>query len=181
MAEMVGSESRFPINPETKIGALLDKFPNLEKTLLEIAPEFKKLHNPILRKTIARVTSLRQASAVAKVPLADMINKLRTEAGITGKFVPDEADKSLSKESPEWFSPKNIVQNLDARPMLERGEQPINKVFAECKNLEAGEIYELITPFLPAPLIDTAKEKGYLSWSKKEGDRVFKTFLTPKT
>jgi len=38
-----------------------------------------------------------------------------------------------------------------------------------------------ISPFLPAPLIDTARKKGYLTWSEKEGDNVFKTYLTPKT
>jgi uncharacterized protein (DUF2249 family) len=178
---MDGSNSDFQINPETKIGVLLDKFPNLEKTLLEMAPEFKKLRNPILRRTIARVTSLRQASAVAKIPLAEMINRLRNEAGIQEEFMSDEATVSVSKEIPSWFSTTRIVQNLDARPILEKGEQPINKVFSDCKNLKAGEIYELITPFLPAPLIDTAKEKGYQTWSKKEEEGVFKTYLTPKT
>ncbi len=178
---MDGKNSDFQISPETKIGALLDRFPNLEKTLFEIAPEFKKLRNPILRKTIARVTSLRQASTVAKIPLADMINKLRNEAGIQEEFMSDEDTVSLSKEIPSWFLTTRIVQSLDARPMLEKGEQPLNKVFSDCKNLEAGDIYELITPFLPAPLIDTAKEKEYLTWSKKEGEGVFKTYLTPKT
>jgi len=178
---MDGTKPDFQISPETKIGALLDRFPNLEITLLEMAPEFKKLRNPILRKTIARVTSLKQASTVAKIPLAEMINRLRHEAGIQEEFMSDEANPSLSKEAPSWFSASGIVQSLDARPMLERGEQPINKVFSDCKNLKEGEIYELITPFLPAPLIDTAKEKGYLNWSTKEEEGVFKTYLTPKT
>lgn len=178
---MDGTKPDFQISPETKIGALLDRFPNLEITLLEMATEFKKLRNPILRKTIARVTSLRQASTVAKIPLAEMINRLRHEAGIQEEFMMDETSLSLPKEAPSWFSTSGIVQSLDARPMLERGEQPINKVFADCKNLKAGEIYELITPFLPAPLIDTAKEKGYQTWSKKEEEGVFKTYLTPKT
>ena len=175
------TKSDFQISPETKIGALLDRFPNLEITLLEMAPEFKKLRNPILRKTIARVTSLKQASTVAKIPLAEVINRLRNEAGIQEEFMMDEANLSISKEAPSWFSTSGIVQSLDARPMLERGEQPINKVFGYCKNLKSGDIYELITPFLPVPLIDTAKEKGYLTWSKKEEEGVFKTYLTPNT
>ncbi len=178
---MEKSESNFQISPETKIGALLDRFPDLEKTLLEMAPEFKKLRNPILRKTIARVTSLRQASAVAKIPLAEMINRLRKQAGIQGEFTSDETMGSVSEETPSWFSISRIDQSLDARLMLEKGEQPISRVFADCKNLKGGEIYELITPFLPAPLIDAAREKGYLTWSKKEGEEVFKTYLTPKT
>lgn len=173
-------DADFRINPETKIGALLDKFPALEKTLLEMAPEFNKLRNPVLRKTIARVTSLKQAAAVAKISLAEMINTLRNEAGIREEFVPGEAGGSLSKDPPSWFSVTRIVRTLDARPMLDRGEQPIAKVLADCRNLEVGEVYELITPFFPAPLIDTAKEKGYLTWSKKEGDRLVKTYLSPK-
>lgn len=92
----------------------------------------------------------------------------------------DEATGSLSKEKPFWFDTSRIVQNLDARPMLDRGEQPLNKVFADCKDLKVGDIYELITPFLPAPLIDAVKDKSYLTWSKKEGDGVFKTYLLPK-
>jgi hypothetical protein len=178
---MKQSENNLQISPETKIGELLTKFPGLEKTLLEMAPEFKKLRNPILRKTIARVTSLRQASAVAKIPLAEMINRLRSEAGIREEFMSDEANRTFSKEIPPWFSTARIVQSLDARPMLERGEQPIQKVFSESKNLKDGEIYELITPFLPAPLIDAARENGYLIWSKNEGEEVFKTYLTPQT
>jgi hypothetical protein len=47
--------------------------------------------------------------------------------------------------------------------------------------LAVGDIYELITPFLPAPLIDSAKEKGFLTWSQKEGGEIFKTYLTPNT
>ena len=169
------------ITPETKIGTLLDRFPKLEKTFLEMAPEFKKLRNPVLKKTIARVTSLRQASTIAKIPLAEIINKLRSEAGIQEEFMTDEAVVSPSKESPAWFSPSDIVQSLDARPMLEKGEQPINKVLADCKNLNAGEIYELTTPFLPAPLIDNAQKQGFLVWAKEEDERVFKIYITPKT
>ncbi len=178
---MEGTKSDFQITPETKIGALLDRYPELEKTLLEMAPEFKKLRNPILKKTIAKVTSLRQASTIAKIPVAEMINRLRNEAGIQEEFMTDDSIMSFSKKSPSWFLTSRIVQSLDARPMLDKGEQPINKVLADCKNLKIGDIYELITPFLPAPLIEMAKKQGFLVWSKEENERVFRTYLTPKT
>lgn len=178
---MKETNSDSQITPETKIGTLLDKFPKLEKTLLRMAPQFKKLRNPILRKTIARVTSLRQASAIAKISLAEVINKLRSEAGIQEEFMTDEVATSLSKEKPPWFSTSRIVKSFDARPMLDKGEQPISKVFNDCKSLKTKEVYELITPFLPAPLIDAAKEQGYLTWSREEERGVIKTYLTPRT
>ena len=43
------------VNPETKIGPLLDEHPELEAVLVGLSPEFKRLQNPILRKTVARV------------------------------------------------------------------------------------------------------------------------------
>lgn len=178
---MEHSQSEFPITPDTKIGALLERFPQLEKTLIEVFPEFRKLRNPVLRKTIARVASLRQAAVAAKVPIADLVNKLRYEAGIKEKFQTDESVMSFSKDTPPWFSPDRIVQSFDAKSMLDKGEQPINKVLADCKSLKAGEIYELIMPFLPTPLIEKSQKQGYLVWAKEEGERLFKTYLTPNT
>jgi len=33
----------FPILPSTKVAALLDRYPQLEEVLIELAPPFKKL------------------------------------------------------------------------------------------------------------------------------------------
>jgi hypothetical protein len=169
----------FQIIPETKVGALIERFPQLEETLMEISPKFKQLRNPILRRTIARVASLSQVAAVGKVSLVDMINRLREEAGVEEKFMSDETMKDALTEKPDWFSSSKITVILDARPMLEEGKQPMQTVLSECKSLKNGEIYKLITPFLPAPLIDAAKKQEYLTWTEKEGEDVFKTYFTP--
>ena len=178
---MEASNSDFRITPETKISKLLEEFPQLEAVLIEMAPEFKKLRNPILRKTIARVASLRQVAAVGRVPVAGLINRLRKEAGIQEMFISDEQSETASEEKPSWFSTSRIVRHLDARPMLEAGEQPISRVFDECKNLKRGEIFELITPFVPVPLVEEARKRGYLVWIDREGDDKVKTYLTPKS
>jgi hypothetical protein len=179
MSEMKKTNSDFPITPDTKIGALLERFPQLENTLIEVFPEFKKLRNPVLRKTIARVTSLRQAAVVAKFPLAELINKLREKAGIVEEFETDEVQVSFSKDAPSWFSPNKIKQSFDAKSMLDKGEQPINKVLDDCKSLANREIYELILPFLPVPLIENVQKQGFLVWAKEEEKRVIKVYITP--
>jgi hypothetical protein len=48
----------------------------------------------------------------------------------------------------------------------------------ELSTLEEGQIYELVTPFLPAPLIDSAKAKGFRAWSKSEAGGVVRTYFT---
>ncbi len=253
---MNNKNSDFQITPETKISALLGQFPQLEEVLMKMAPEFKKLRNPILRKTIAKVASLHQVAALfdnspslkrgdsstytprgfrvwsscfpvatkvstpqadtecpsanskysslrykkqekfapyipiakvrgftalsGKVPLPEMINTLRAEAGIQDLFTDDVSGMTLSKDKPSWFSESKITANLDIRPLLESGEQPIQYVLRECQILKPDEICEVISPFLPAPLIEQADKKGYLVWSKEESPHVYKTYFTPK-
>jgi len=75
------TESHLPIMPTTKVAALLDHFPQLEDVLIGMAPPFRKLKNPVLRKSVAKVASLRQAAAVGRVPVVELVNKLRAAVG----------------------------------------------------------------------------------------------------
>jgi len=142
------------ITPKTRVAELLDAYPQLEDILIEMAPQFKKLKNPVLRKTIARVTSLQQAAVVGRVPVDKMINELRQIVGQT------QLDSSVSEsdyfdsEQPGWFSETSVVKQLDARPLLEKGQNPLNVVLKEVQELGSGDIYELTTAFLPAPLVN---------------------------
>ena len=72
---------RPPITPDTKVAALLADYPELEEVLIAIAPLFQKLRNPILRHSVAMVASLRQAAAIGKVDVEEVVNKLRAEVG----------------------------------------------------------------------------------------------------
>src|SRR5262249_47842830 len=67
------------ILPETRIGDLIEKYPQLEDVLVGMAPAFRKLKNPILRHSIGKVASLRQAAAVGGIPVAALVNRLLAE------------------------------------------------------------------------------------------------------
>ena len=54
------AESKITISPKTKVGELLDAYPELEPVLMAMSPAFEKLKNPVLRKTVARVATLQQ-------------------------------------------------------------------------------------------------------------------------
>src|SRR5262249_40180450 len=69
------------ILPETRIGDLIERYPQLEDVLIAMAPAFRKLKNPILRHSVGKVASLRQAAAVGGIPVAEMVNKLRAAVG----------------------------------------------------------------------------------------------------
>ena len=61
--------------------------------------------------------------------------------------------------------------------MLEEGKHPVDLVMKELSLLEKGQIFELITPFFPAPLIDIAKSKGFLAWSEEKEKDFAKTYF----
>lgn len=166
-----------PITPETKIGALLDSYPQLEEVLIDMAPAFKKLRNPILRKTVAKVATLRQAAQLGDVDLGTLINTLRAKAGLEQLEGLRAETESESQSPPAWWNPAHIAQQLDARPLIEAGEQPINRVMSDLKKLADTAIYELITPFVPAPLIDLAKKQGFRTWTQQQDSTAVHTFF----
>lgn len=162
------------ITPRMKVFELLKYYPEIEADLIEFVPEFKKLQNPVLRKTITRVTSLEQASKVGAVKVESLINFLREKAG--QESIPIE-EKQESTEKPSWFDPSKIVHVLDARPIIEAGEHPIGLVLEEVDKLNEDEILEIITPFYPAPLIDTIAGRGLDTYSEKISSNFIKSYF----
>ncbi len=156
-------DKKLIITPDVKIYELLEAYPQLEDTLIEISPLFVKLKKPVLRKTIARVTSIKQASVVGKVSLNDMINRLREAVGQgKGEFKNVEQKQ---KEKPQWATDENIKIEYDAREDLDNGIQPLNKVLREIKEFNTGEKYLLITAFIPLPMIELLEGNGFKSYS----------------
>ena len=167
----------YDITPETKVNELLKNYPQLEVQLIAMSPAFAKLRNPVLRRTIARLATLRQVAQIGKIPLTRLINDLRKAAGLfEGTF--DDLQIGSSSVKPAWFDKKNIRMTFDARPVLEQGGLPQARVLQDVRNLAEGAIYELITPFLPAPLIDKIKSMGYQVWSHEDQSNVIKTYVT---
>ena len=166
------------ITPDTKIGDLLETWPRLEETLIELSPTFAKLRNPVLRRTVAKVATVRQAALVGGVALGKMINTLRAAAGLgaAGEETPDSGDMAFGR--PEWVVDERVAASLDARPLLDGGENPMAQVLGALDRLKAGEVFLLVTPFTPAPLIDMAARRGFRSWSRRDGEDHFSTWFS---
>ena len=152
------------ITPKTKISDLLDAYPQLEDVLIAQAPQFSKLRNPLLRKTIAKVTTLSQAAAVGGLKVEDLVNALRKEAGQTELLDYALTQIAYITKKPSWFNKRKVVETIDVRDMLHEGEQPVHIVLSAIKKLNKKEILEVIAPFLPAPLLDKAIGLGYKHW-----------------
>jgi len=170
------------ITPDTRVAELLEHFPELEQELLDLSPAFRKLQNPVLRRTVARITTLRNAAKVGKIDLGVMINRLRKAAGQQEEFQKsDETTPGEESEGvPSWLVMDRVVKRIDVRSILDAGEKPAGKVLGELKQVPEGRICELTAPFLPAPLIDLAEQRGFESWSREESASITKVYFYRK-
>jgi hypothetical protein len=166
------------ITPKTKIYDLLEAYPELEDTLIGAAPEFKKLKNPVLRKTITRITNIGQAATIGGINVEELVNRLREKVGQGSINLIDESSDKYVTNKPEWFDKGTVVNSIDIREMLNRGEQPVHEVLAGIKKLNDNEILEIIAPFIPAPLIDKSISLEYKHWLNKGDGKVFTIYFT---
>ena len=80
-------------------------------------------------------------------------------------------------ETPVWFDKTRIRITLDARPILASGEHPLQRVIEECTTLQPGDIYEIITPFPPIPMIEKLTALGFENFVEPAGDGLFHTYF----
>lgn len=172
-------EPKLIITPNTKIAELLDVYPQLEDVLIDLAPTFEKLKNPALRRTIAGVTSLQQVASMGEVPIGVIINKLRGIVGQEETTNMENSEKN-SSEIPAWFDLEEITKSFDAREVIAQGGHPLGDVMGDLMAWPQCDIYELITPFLPAPLLDKVKDIGFEVWTKKENEGLFRNYFCKK-
>ena len=165
------------ITPESRLGELLERWPHLEAVLVEISPHFRALSNPVLRRTVAKVATLRQVSTVSGVPLGVLIERLRAGAGLPPLAVA-EASGDAPAARPTWAVEGRVAHTRDARAAIAAGEHPLPQVMADLAALADGQVYLLLTPFRPAPLADLAREKGFRSFSVVESGDLVRTYFT---
>lgn len=171
-ATETGGTHRESITPDTKVGHLLDHFPQLEAVLLAASPAFAKLQNPVLRRTVAKVTTLRHAARVGGVDLADLINRLRTAAGQAADFSAEDIRDEHETGPPAWYHKDRVAGTLDVRPLIEAGEKPVGAVMGALGRLAPGQIFTVTAGFVPAPLIDMARQRGFRAWTETSPDGV---------
>jgi hypothetical protein len=173
-------ERKLEITPSVTVHKLLEVYPELEDVLIGIAPPFKKLKNPILRRSVAKVATLRHASTVGSVPLNHLVNVLREYVG----QLPSEEnyeDINYFTDKPDWFEERKVALSIDEQNDSKNNEMTLGPILRGAKRLTKGEIIELKSSFLPAPGIEIMRSKGYDSWSvKRDGEMISTYFLKNK-
>ncbi len=168
--------NKIDINPSTKVSELLDAYPELEETLIGIAPPFKKLKNPMLRKSVAKVATLKHISAVGGIPLNELIEKLQKATG-QSVTVSSFEDENYYTDKPEWFAVEKITVSIEEEHLEDHDKMTLVAILEKAKDVKQGEIIELVTTCLPAPGIDTMRAKGYPVYAEKGEDGLTRSYF----
>ncbi len=132
------------LNANTKINDLLKQHPFLLDFFITLYPKFNNLNNPVVRKTMGKVATLKKAAIIGGLKVEDLISRLSAEIGkqtsntsATGESVTD------SKERREAL--KEIIRNLHQGKDMEVLNQRLRKLV---HGVEATEIAKIEQEFM---------------------------------
>lgn len=166
-----------PVTPETRVGELLDAYPQAEQTLIAIAPKFRALKNPVLRRTVAKVATLEQAARVADLPVDRLVRALREALGQdVGETIVGGAADPVEGDAPAW-SAGGARHELDADLLLAAGAVPVARATELLAGMAAGEVLLVRSSFHVAPLVDALRAKGHEVAVRRLGEDVWETWV----
>ena len=67
------------LSGKIKIDELLRQYPFLIDSFINRSSKFKNLKNPIMRKTIGKVATLKQVAAIGKIELEELMREIARE------------------------------------------------------------------------------------------------------
>ncbi len=164
------------IKMNTTVAELLNDYKGMKDILIEINPKFKKLNNPVLRRTLAKVATVKQAAIVGGMKPTELLNKLREKVGQK----PLEVDKSMDKldlDLDEDIATKTPKESIDVNKLLNEDKNPLAVVFNKLRTYNQGEVIKIISDFKPEPLMEEFIKKGYKVFCKELSDKEFETYI----
>lgn len=175
---MAPERTRVAITPATKVAELIESWPELEEVLVAQAPAFRRLRNPVLRRTVARVATLEQAAGVGGVPVRELVAALRRAAGLDEAAASAEtAAEGAGEAPPEWLVAGRVTSTLDADALLDAGEVPLGRVNQQARALGAFELLRIDSGFRPVPLLEALVKQGYRCYVRERAPGRFETFV----
>ena len=67
--------------------------------------------------------------------------------------------------------------DLDVRPVIEGGNDPLNIILNAVKKLEPGNVLKIINSFKPTPLIHLLGKQGFESYVEQLSDKLIHTYF----
>lgn len=165
------------INANTKIAAVIKQCPDAIEAIISINPKFEKLRNPLLRKIMAKRTSLAMAAKVGGCSINDFFEKLKPLGfTIESDILPVAEEQTPIPDFIHAIKDEQLIE-LDVRPVIAAGKDPLTLILEKAKNIKAGQILKIVNAFAPVPLIPLLEKKGFVSYMDTVEDKLVETYF----
>lgn len=153
------------ITGKTKLFEVLATYPQLEDQIIQAAPAFKNLKNPILRRTVGRLATVEKVAEIGELDVFTFINLLRRNVGQTElvptvqvELSPALLGKKAAEEMPDWIQgePEFTVNGSE---LLANGAVPLHAINECLQKLSPGRYVLLLTDFEPKPMIEAVQRQ----------------------
>jgi uncharacterized protein (DUF2249 family) len=170
------------ITLETKIADLLNDYEGMKTILININPKFKKLNNPVLRRTLGRIASVRQAAVVGGMDPMDLVDQLRKAVGQEPicegcEIKSDDCFVPPATPKPDWVDASQIYITLNANTLLDDDKNPLAETHKALHKMPKDEMLRLEADFQPEPLIEEFEKNGYDVWTDESQTGQFVTYI----
>ncbi len=150
------------VSAETKIADAIAADPALLERLVALHPTFKRLRNPLVRRTMGRLVTLGDAARITGVALGEVL-------AVAGAEPPASDDATAPPARPAWLDALDLegAERLDVRPLLATGEEPLGLVLKRAAGIAPGGVLVIEAPFDPAPLRRVLSGKGFAAHAER--------------
>jgi len=177
------------ITEEDTVYDVITKYPQLKEVLVKISPKYKRLYNPVLFNTVAKVTKLKKAAEVGNIYIKEFLYQLNSAIGkgeeflnyfksqipkMQEEFLKKQFSKVENKNKPDWFEKSASFKILDAREI--KGE-PFAHIIEFANSINKGEGFILIQSFVPAPMINYLETFGFESYTEKINENEIRVYF----
>ncbi|HBS12915.1 MAG TPA: hypothetical protein DEO36_10320 [Flavobacteriaceae bacterium] len=161
------------ITKHSKIKEFVNK-KNIDK-ILNINDSFKKLGAWTIEKYASSGVNVKDFSEIGKIAVNIFLKHIEK----LGFEVEYDNQKEEKVGGAEKINEDNLkIVPLDVRPIIQSGSDPFGEIMQAIKFLKEDETLKIINIFVPIPLINVLKGKGFKSWTNSISDKEHHTFFT---
>jgi hypothetical protein len=150
------------ITSQSKLFDVLEAYPFLETQIINIAPPFQNLKNPVLRRTVGKIATLEKVAQIGGMDGDKLVNTLRQAVGQDELQAEKSANVPVEiprfADDPAWIA-GGPQFTIDGTELLRRGEVPLGRVNELLGQLEKGKYILLLTDFEPLPILDAMQKQ----------------------
>ena len=180
------------VDENARLSKALDLHPDVLDYIVSLNPhDFKRLHNPLMRKLMPPRIRLKRIAAMTGTPIAELVAEIHKAAGLPLTedekqqiAVRTEADDTPETPGPEEPPPWTAAEPAEVIDLLEADERldadPMIPITLALRRAAPGAVVVIKHKWEPQPLYDIWDKTGVDHWAAQHGEDEWWIFVRKK-